>query len=379
MNTRYITLGTFVLVTLGAFGWLAAQLGFGDRGGTHYIVRTADAAGLVEGNSVRIAGVDVGKVDRIHVEGNRAVIDLRIRKGTPVFADACAAVHIKGMLGEKYLGIDQAAEGQPMAAGAEFGCVTRTVDFDNALNATRDMVYGSDPLLPLVTRLAHRIDKMTAFLDEAPVATADPADPADPAAPDAPAPAARRPSLDRLTSILDHTDALLTTSQGMLADNRDDLRAIVHSARGHLEDPRIPRMLANGDKALDTVARRLPALMNDLEDITGKLKKGLELLDDKHRARYEEMLADLGAALDNFRTISEELKGLGKELRPALKHVGPLLKDLRTISERAAAITETTIRQFFQIEGFRVRLFQGKEARQHMRDQRADSQPPAQP
>jgi hypothetical protein len=125
MNTRHLTLGTFVLVTLGAFGWLAMQLGLGDRGGTHYLVRTPDAAGLVEGNAVRIAGVDVGKVDRIHVEGNVAVIDIRIRKDTTVFADACAAVHIKGMLGEKYLGIDQAAEGTPMAARRGVRCVTR--------------------------------------------------------------------------------------------------------------------------------------------------------------------------------------------------------------------------------------------------------------
>lgn len=376
MNTRHITLGTFVLVTLGAFGWLAAQLGLGDRGGTHYTVRTPDAAGLVEGNSVRIAGVDVGKVERIRVEGNRAVIELRIRKGTPVFADACAAVHIKGMLGEKYLGIDQAAEGQPMAPGAEFTCVTRTVDFDNALNATRDMVYGADPLLPLVTRLAHRVDRMTAFLDEAPVATA----PADPSAPTtAPTTAHRPESLDRLTRILDSTEALLHTSEGMLAENRADLRAIVTSARGHLEDPRLSRMIANGDKSLDLIARRLPGLMNDLDDITARLKKGLELLDDKHRARFDAMIADASVALDNLRIVSAEFKGLGDDLRPALTHVAPLLKNLRTIAERAATINETVIRQMLQMEGFRVRLFQGKEARQHMRDQRADPNPPAQP
>ena len=107
MNTRFITLGTFVVVTLGAFTWLAMQLGLGDRNGTHYTVRTPDAAGLVEGNSVRIAGVEVGKVEHIHVDGNIAVIDIRVRPGTNVWSEACAAVHIKGMLGEKYLGISQ--------------------------------------------------------------------------------------------------------------------------------------------------------------------------------------------------------------------------------------------------------------------------------
>lgn len=373
MNTRYITLGTFVLVTLGAFGWLAVQLGLGDRGGTHYTVRTGDAAGLVEGNSVRIAGVDVGKVDRIHVEGNQAVIDVRIRKDTTVFADACAAVHIKGMLGEKYLGIDQGATGTPLAPGAQFECVTRTVDFDNALNATTEMVYGEESLLPLVTRIAKRIDSSTAFLDKPASADA----PTAPAEPGTPAPAgARPPSLDRLDSILGSTDALLQTTLGTLNDNREDLRAIVKGTRALVEDPRIPRMLANGDKVLDTAAKRLPGLINDLEVLLAKTNKALELLDDKHRAKFDEMIADASTALDNVRAISEEFKGLGKELRPGLKHIGPLLEDLRVIVHRATSITETTIRQMLQVEGFRVRISQPREAREFMRDHKTGEPSP---
>ncbi|MBA3546667.1 MAG: MCE family protein [Nannocystis sp.] len=376
MNTRYITLGTFVLVTLGAFGWLAMQLGLGDRGGNHYLVRTPDAAGLVEGNSVRIAGVDVGKVDRIHVEGNRAVIDIRIRKGTTVFADACAAVHIKGMLGEKYLGIDQPAEGQPLPPGAEFACVTQTVDFDNALNATRDVVYGADPLLPVVTRIAKRIDRVTSALeeDDKPAAADVPGVPGQPGVP----PPARPGKLERVGDLLDNTDALLTTTLAILNENRDDLRAITQGTRALVEDPRIPRMLANGDKALEVTARRLPKLMDELEQLIARAKSGLELVDDKHRAKFDAMISDAGTALDNLRVISEEFKGLGKDLRPSLKHIGPLLEDLRTIVHRATGITETTIRQMLQIEGFRVRLSPSREARQHMRDE-SSADPPQQP
>jgi hypothetical protein len=375
MNTRYITLGTFVLVTLGAFGWLAFQLGLGDRGGNHYTVRTPDAAGLVEGNSVRIAGVDVGKVARIHVEGNEAVIDLRIRKDTTVFADACAAVHIKGMLGEKYLGIEQNPTGTPLAAGAKFECVKRTVDFDNALNATTDMVYGEESLLPLVTRIAKRIDNSTAFLD-APTPTAT--------APGAPTPApnvpvdARPTSLARLDGLLDSTATLLKTSNGMLDENREDMRAIVKGTRVLVEDPRIPRMLANGDKVLDLFAKRVPGIMTDLETMIAKGNAALEMVDGKHRAQFDAMLADAGTALDNLRVISEEFKGLGKELRPGLKNIGPLLEDLRTIVHRATGITETSIRQMLQMEGFRVRLLQGREAREHMRESRK-GEPTAQP
>lgn len=362
MNTRYITLGAFVLVTLGAFGWLAFQLGLGDRGGTHYVVRTPDAAGLVEGNSVRIAGVDVGKVERIRVDGNEAVIELRIRPGTTVFTGACAAVHIKGMLGEKYLGITQTRSGDPMPANATFECVTPTVDFDNALNATKGMVYGDDPLLPLMTRIAHRIDNFTASLDES-----DPAK-ATPTGPDAAAPAGKPSAMRRASTLLDDTGDLIALTRDTLKDNRADLRAIVQGTRTIVEDPRIPRMLANGDKLLETAGRRVPKLLDELEDITAKLNRGLELLDDKHRAQYDEIIDDLGKAADNARSISEEFKGLGEQLKPAIKHVAPLLRDLRTITERATHITEAVIRQMFQVEGFRIRIGQSREARQFMKD-----------
>lgn len=369
MNTRYITLGTFVLVTLGAFGWLAFQLGLGDRGGTHYTVRTRDAAGLVEGNSIRIAGVDVGKVARIHVEGNEAVIDLRIRNGTTVFADACAAVHIKGMLGEKYLGIEQGATGTPLASGATFQCVKRTVDFDNALNATTDIVYGEESLLPVMTRIAKRIDNSTAFLD-VPTQAA-------PTEPGAPAPAGGLPpSLTKVNGLLDTTDALLKTGLDVVTENREDLRAIVKGTRALVEDPRIPRMLANGDKALALVSNRLPGMINELEALIARGNEALEVVTGKNRAKIDEMIADASTALDNLRTISEEFKGLGKELRPGLKHIGPLLEDLRTIVHRATYITETSIRQMLQMEGFRVRLFQGREARQHMRDSKTGDSTP---
>lgn len=351
MNTRYITLGTFVAVTLGAFGWLALQLGLGDRDGTHYTVRTPDAAGLVEGNSVRIAGVEVGKVGAIHVDGNIAVIDVRIRKGTPVFADACAAVHIKGMLGEKYLGIAQAQTGEPMPAGATFGCVTETVDFDNALNATKEMVYGEESLLPPITRVAKRIDTFTAALEEG----------ADENSP--------RSRIDRM---LGTAENLLVDGHEMLKENREDLRAMAVAGRKRLEDPRIDKILDGTVKLLDTANRRIPAMLDQGERVLAKLDRAADLLDEQHIAQIDGMLDDGAAALKNLRKLSDDFKDVGKDLKPALKGIAPLLKDLGTIAHRAAYITEGTIRQFFQMEGFRVRLGQGREAREFMKASEKD-------
>ncbi len=344
MNTRYITLGTFVLVTLGAFGWLASQLGLGDNGGAHYTVRTGDAAGLVEGNSIRIAGVEVGKVEKIHVEGNQAVIDLRIRPGTNVWKDACAAVHIKGMLGEKYLGIAQAMEGEPMPPNSTFACVTPTVDFDNALNATKDMVYGEGSLLPPIPRVAPRIDQFAAALDEGE--------------------GLPREKLERL---LDTVVTTAETGRDILVENRDDIRAISKSSRKLLEDPRIPKIIANLDRLTETLNRRVPALLDQGERTLAKLDKAADLLDAEHVKQIDQMMDDGAAALHNLRRLSDDFKDVGKDLKPALKNLGPMLKNMGTLLERATGITEAKIRQMFQIEGFRVRIGQGREAREFMK------------
>ncbi len=330
MNTKYITLGTFVLVTLGAFGWLASQLGLGDRGGTHYTVRTADAAGLVEGNSVRIAGVEVGKVEQIHVDGNMAVIDLRIRPGTSVWADACAAVHIKGMLGEKFLGISQGMTGTAMAPDSEFQCVTPTVDFDNALNATKDMVYGEDSLLPHISRIAKRVDTFTAALDEGP--------------------GLPRERLEKALTDLEH---ILSETRGLLEDNRADVRVIAQSARRLLEDPRLPRMLANGDKLLAVLERETPPLLDKGDRL---LTRANVLVDDAHLAKFDTILDDGAAAVGDLKKISHDFRNVGVDLKPAIKALAPMITDLATLAKRATHITEAKIRQMFQIEGFRVRI-----------------------
>ena len=339
MNTRFITLGTFVVVTLGAFTWLAMQLGLGDRNGTHYTVKTQDAAGLVEGNSVRIAGVEVGKVEQIHVEGNIAVIDIRVRPGTNVWAEACAAVHIKGMLGEKYLGISQAMEGTPMPAKSPFGCVTATVDFDNALNATKEMVYGEESLLPPITRVAHRIDRLTASLDEGPGLPRE-----------------------KLEGMLDDTRELLATARDMLKDNREDLRGMAEGANTMLHDPRISRIIGNTDKLLATLGREVPDMLAKGDRLLTRLDKASELFNDENLAKFDRILSNGDTTAANLSKISGDFKDIGKELKPALVKVGPMLKNLATLAERGAAITFSDVKRFFQVEGMRVRIAKNRKA-----------------
>jgi phospholipid/cholesterol/gamma-HCH transport system substrate-binding protein len=344
MNTRYITLGTFVLVTLGAFAWLAAQLGFSPRDGNRYTVRMNDAQGLVEGNAVRIAGVEIGKIDDIHVEGNQAVVHINIKKGNVLLTDVCAASLMKGMLGEKFLGLTQSATGAPLAPGGEIACVKDTVDVGTALNSTASMVYGDTELLAPVARLVTRLDTLTAELD------------------------AKDIPRDKLNKLLDDTSAVMATTRAMLEENREDVRAIVSTGRKLLQSPKIPRMLDNAEDLVDTLHDKVPGMLETSERALNKLDKAAGTLDDERIAKIGKMLDDGSIAVKNLRAISEDFKAQSKDIA---KEIAPLLKNLGVIAKRATHITEGAIRQMLQVEGFRVRIGQSREAREYMKNNQA--------
>ena len=74
-------------------------------GGKIYTADFGEAGGLHEGNEVRVAGVKVGEVTGISLEGHTVKVDFRV-KGAWVGDQSTAAIKIKTMLGQKYLAVD---------------------------------------------------------------------------------------------------------------------------------------------------------------------------------------------------------------------------------------------------------------------------------
>jgi phospholipid/cholesterol/gamma-HCH transport system substrate-binding protein len=74
-------------------------------GGTTYTAYFAEDAGLVGGNEVRIAGVTVGQVTGIALDGNKVAVTFRV-KNAWVGNQSTASIQIKTLLGDKYLALD---------------------------------------------------------------------------------------------------------------------------------------------------------------------------------------------------------------------------------------------------------------------------------
>jgi phospholipid/cholesterol/gamma-HCH transport system substrate-binding protein len=74
-------------------------------GGTTYTAEFSEAAGLREGDEVRVAGVKVGSVTGISLDGDRVKVSFRV-KDAWVGDASTVAIAIKTLLGSKYLALD---------------------------------------------------------------------------------------------------------------------------------------------------------------------------------------------------------------------------------------------------------------------------------
>ncbi|MEV5572525.1 MCE family protein [Spirillospora sp. NPDC052269] len=74
-------------------------------GGTTYTAYFTEAAGLKDGQEVRVAGVKVGKVTGVSLAGNKVKVRFRV-KHTWVGDASTATIMIKTLLGSKYLALD---------------------------------------------------------------------------------------------------------------------------------------------------------------------------------------------------------------------------------------------------------------------------------
>jgi phospholipid/cholesterol/gamma-HCH transport system substrate-binding protein len=103
-------------------------------GGTSYSAAFSEAAGLKPGEEVRIAGVKVGKVDSVGLEGDH--VKVKFTSGTPFGTGTRVQIKIKTLLGSHYLALEPKGPGR-QSAHQEIP-VTRTTAPYNVVPALQD-------------------------------------------------------------------------------------------------------------------------------------------------------------------------------------------------------------------------------------------------
>lgn len=252
--------------------------------GPEYQAQFSEAAGLGTTDEVRIAGVKVGKVTSVELEGNHVLVKFRA-KDCFIGDASTASIQIKTLLGDKYLAIDPAGD-RPLNPSTAIP-LERTV-------APYDVVEAFNQLSTTVHEL--NTPQLAASLRTLSETFAN-------------TPADVRASLnglsrlsvtiasrnDQLAHLLDNTK----TTTGLLADRDQDITAI----------------LSDGSKLLDELRRRegaISRLLDGTRDLSRQLR-GL-IKDNEH---------EIGPTLRELDRLTGMLQRNRNELVGGIRRIGP--------------------------------------------------------
>ncbi|BBX66045.1 Mce family protein Mce3B [Mycobacterium saskatchewanense] len=138
-----------VVCTLGLIAMLAifAQLRFGNE--LPYKARFSNVSGLEAGNFVRIAGVEVGKVNKISIQDDgTAVVDFSADNTVVLTEGSKAVIRYQNLIGGRYLALQDGAGGTRQVRPGDTIPLSRTspaLDLDALIGGFRPLFHALDP------------------------------------------------------------------------------------------------------------------------------------------------------------------------------------------------------------------------------------------
>ena len=133
-----MSVGVFVFLGIVAIGWLALKVGqtggLGESGYT-LVANFGDAGGMREGGDIMMAGVTIGRIDTVNlVKNDHAQMILRIHDGIKITEDAFASVRTKGIIGDRYIRINQGASETFLEPGSEIEETESAINIEDLIS-----------------------------------------------------------------------------------------------------------------------------------------------------------------------------------------------------------------------------------------------------
>jgi phospholipid/cholesterol/gamma-HCH transport system substrate-binding protein len=284
-KANYVLIGAFTLATaafLLLFGLWAAKYS-SDRDWQEYrVIFSEPVTGLTEGSSVQYNGIAVGTVETLGLDQKdprRVIALLKIKADTPVKVDTRAKLSITGLTGVPFI---QLTGGSPAAQALARG--------------DRDEIPVIQAEASALQNIADTANRLVSRMDEV----------------------LSEENVKRIASTLQNIESMT----GTIADQREDLRALIVNARQSSEQ--LSKTLATTNKAVEDVDREL---VDKLPSLIAKLDGTLTKLDSA-AGGANAILNENRAAIHSF--ANDGLSQLG----PTLGELRALVRDLRRISDR---------------------------------------------
>jgi phospholipid/cholesterol/gamma-HCH transport system substrate-binding protein len=132
------------LIALLLFNTLSNSVG---RSTDHYTAMFDDASGLHSGDNVRVAGVRVGRVDSVSLDGGAAKVSFTVNRGQPLFTNTRVAIRYQNLIGQRFLALLPGSGAAPVLASGSKIPQTATED---ALDLTV-VINGFQPLFEVIS------------------------------------------------------------------------------------------------------------------------------------------------------------------------------------------------------------------------------------
>jgi phospholipid/cholesterol/gamma-HCH transport system substrate-binding protein len=137
-SSMELSAGAFVLLGLAAIAWFAIQAGarLPIAGSTYMMnARFLNAGGLKPGSQVFLAGVPVGRVDKISLDPQfAAIVQMEIDKDVQLSSDTIASVKTSGLLGDKFIALSPGSASQNLAPGGTITDTESAVDLEGLIS-----------------------------------------------------------------------------------------------------------------------------------------------------------------------------------------------------------------------------------------------------
>lgn len=274
-----------------------------------------DASGLGKKSRINIAGIAVGEVTDIKLQGTRALVSLRIRKDVGLREDASLTKRSESLLGDFLLDLYPGSEAAPlMKDGGEikkvidqqgmeaiFGSLEKiTGDIQAVTNSLRE-VLGGEKGQGSLEKIVQNLVTLSETMDRT-----------------------IRQSADRLAAILQNVEGASATVRGITEDQQESIRSVIGNIELITRDVRdvlatVKKIVGSGEDDLKESVASLKETINKLdrslanvEEVTEKVKNGegvagTLLTDNRTSQKLTETIEDVSGFASRLTQIKTEV------------------------------------------------------------------------
>ena len=284
-KANYVLIGVFTLIVslfLLLFALWAAKYSSERSWREYMVVFNEPVTGLSEGSSVQYNGISIGTVQKLRLDPDdpRSVIaQLQLQADAPIKADTRAKISVPSLTGSPIIQLTGGSPDSPALADVDPREIPVIQAEPSALQNIADTA----------NRLVSRMDQLLS-----------------------------EDNVKRVGATLENLESMT----GAVAEQREDLRALIVSAR--LASEQLQTTLATTNRTVEDIDRELVA---KLPGLVGRLDSTLNNLDSA-AGGANAILSENRAAINSF------ANGGLAQLGPTLAEMRLLVRDLRRISDQ---------------------------------------------